>query len=111
MTLSLKNAGDVFVDGEFYNVKNDSHSKSKISFPDSVKIAPGRTCKCTLSIKALTVGLFNSEIGIRTKEESIIIPISGMVVQIHLTERNRRILNSEKIVAVIYLVTNFSFKH
>ena len=101
MTVSLKNCGDVLVEGEFYGVENDAHSKSKLSFPDPVKIAPGRTCKCTLSVIALTVGPFNSEIGIRTKEESITIPMTGMVVQIHLTERNQRILNSEKITTVI----------
>ena len=110
VTFALKNSGDVLAEAEFIGPK--SLDQNCIFFlPEPVSIPPGRTIKCSFGIKSQIVGPFTSEIGIQTIEGLYIVPVKGLVVQIHLTERNRDILNSEKIATVRYYIFNTRHKY
>lgn len=96
-TIALKNSGDVLLEAGFFS-KEDP--QCKLILPEPVAVTTGQTTKCIFGIKSQSVGPFSYEIEIRTLEGSYFVPITGIVVQIILTERNREILHSEKIAAV-----------
>lgn len=104
------NHGDVSLDVDFSETdattgRPDSPSRMRqedcvFVVPEPMKVGPGRSVKCMFAITAKVVGHFNSNIVIKTKENTFLVPISGLGVKIKLTKRNKEILESERLPLV-----------
>ncbi|KAJ3333298.1 hypothetical protein HDU76_009624 [Blyttiomyces sp. JEL0837] len=100
--LMLTNTGDVTLHVEWDQSPQSSTSPQQclLTLPEPVIIPPGRIVRCIFGATALVVGELSSSFILRTKEKTYTIGVSGIGVRIKLTERSRRILESENLTSL-----------
>ncbi|KAI8618802.1 ribonucleotide reductase [Chytriomyces sp. MP71] len=65
--------------------------------PDPIVILPGRAARCIFSATAHKIGTLMAKLIIKSKERLYTVPVSGIGVRILLTEKSRRVLESENL--------------
>ncbi|KAJ3205215.1 hypothetical protein HDU82_005341 [Entophlyctis luteolus] len=94
--ITLSNSGDVvqYVDWE---AQPDAENSCVLHLPEPVTLIPGRALRCILGATAQTIGPLAATLIIKTKEQKYKVLVSGIGVRIVLTEKSRRILDTEKL--------------
>nr|KAJ3422416.1 hypothetical protein HK105_008153 [Polyrhizophydium stewartii] len=77
-TITISNGGDValFLD---FSATDAQQGDCQIVVPEPVTIGPRRSAKCIIGFAASVVGHFSAKLRFNTKEQSFLIPISGML--------------------------------
>ncbi|KAI9095893.1 hypothetical protein DFS34DRAFT_166252 [Phlyctochytrium arcticum] len=99
-SMMLMNKGDVTLYINFKPEEPSGDRQCTITVPDQIILKPNRSTKCFFGIMANKVGNFMGKIKITTKEKTYYVTLTGVGIRIILTERSRRILDSEKLPAV-----------
>jgi hypothetical protein len=102
-SLSLVNLGDVVVEVDFSEMlERQSVEREGCSFtiPGPMRVGPGRSAKCIFGITVHNQGTFCSSILLKTKENTMAIPVTGSSILISLGALNRQLLQHEQLPAV-----------
>ncbi|KAJ3071797.1 Ribonucleoside-diphosphate reductase large subunit [Podochytrium sp. JEL0797] len=93
--ITLTNSGEVVLNVDWAVLEESEEPTCTIFLPDPVTIMPGRAARCIFGATAHKIGPISAKLVVKTKEKSHIVPVSGSGVRIILTEKSRRILESE----------------
>ncbi|TPX70947.1 hypothetical protein CcCBS67573_g06390 [Chytriomyces confervae] len=96
--ITLSNTGDVTLHIDWGSQVDQSEGANcTLHLPDPIVILPGRAARCIFSATAHKIGPISAKLIVRSKEKTFVVPVAGFGVRIILTEKSRRILESENL--------------
>ncbi|KAJ3232284.1 hypothetical protein HDU81_003073 [Chytriomyces hyalinus] len=96
--ITLSNTGDVTLHIDWGSQVDQSEGANcTLHLPDPIVILPGRAARCIFSATAHKIGPISAKLIVKSKERTFVVPVAGFGVRIILTEKSRRILESENL--------------
>ncbi|KAI8912727.1 hypothetical protein EDD86DRAFT_274387 [Gorgonomyces haynaldii] len=92
--LELRNNGDVTTMIDFSETELNQRNCT-LQVPEPFMIPPNRATKCQVGFKATSAGQFSCKLKFSTKEQTFVIPVSGVGIKINLSKRSHEILTTE----------------
>ncbi|KAI9338150.1 hypothetical protein BDR26DRAFT_935284 [Obelidium mucronatum] len=93
--ITLTNSGEVVLHIDWATLEEPGEPTCTLHLPEPMVIMPGRAARCIFGATAHKIGPLSAKLVVRSKERSFIVPVAGVGVRIILTEKSRRILESE----------------